>query len=96
MAKKKSTKKEVLNEEVLEKEVVSFEDTKVNEIEESITDIEPIDMTEELEELKKEIFDEPIKEEKVVKEELNKNKVKTTLKNMFGFVWNGMEYDNYE
>lgn len=96
MAKKKSTKKEELIEEV-QQEVVVFEDTKVNEKEESVVNIEPIDMTKELEEMKEEIFNEPIKEEKVVEEqETIKNKIKSTVNQMFGFVWNGMEYDNYD
>lgn len=96
MAKKKSTKKEELIEEV-QQEVVVFEDTKVNEKEETVVNIEPIDMSEELEEMKEEIFNEPIKEEKVVeKQETIKNKIKNTVNQMFGFVWNGMEYDNYD
>lgn len=97
MAKKKSTKKEELIEEV-QQEVVVFEDTKVNEKEEeTVVNIEPIDMSEELEEMKAEIFNEPIKEEKVVEEQKTiKNKIKNTVNQMFGFVWNGMEYDNYD
>ena len=55
-----------------------------------------------LEELKKEIFNEEVKVEvkeeepkKEVKEEKSlKNKITHTIDRMFGFVWNGMEYDN--
>lgn len=104
MAKKKSTKKEVLNEEVLEKEVVSFEnvdtektdlDKSIEELDNLIEEITPIDMSEELEAIKKEIFDEPVAKEEPKKEEPKtvKEKINHTMNKMFGFVWNGMEYD---
>ena len=102
MAKKKAIKKEdeVIVENI-EKEVVSFESKDIETVDELLEEITPIDITEELEELKKEIFNEEVKVEvkeepkKEVKEEKNlKNKITHTIDRMFGFVWNGMEYDN--
>ena len=106
MAKKKSVKKEETLIENVEKEVVSFESKDIETVDELIEEITPIDMTEELEELKNEIFNEEVKVEvkqeevkeepkkEEVKEETIKNKITHTLDRMFGFVWNGMEYDN--
>ena len=106
MAKKKSVKKEETLIENVEKEVVSFESKDIETVDELIEEITPIDMSEELEELKNEIFNEEVvkvevkeepKKEEVkaeVKEETIKNKITHTLDRMFGFVWNGMEYDN--
>ena len=108
MAKKKSVKKEETLIENIEKEVVSFESKDIETVDELIEEITPIDMSEELEELKNEIFNEEVvkvevkEEEEVkegpkkeeVKEETIKNKITHTLDRMFGFVWNGMEYDN--
>ena len=106
MAKKKSVKKEETLIENIEKEVVSFESKDIETVDELIEEITPIDMSEELEELKNEIFNEEVvkvdvkeepKKEEVkaeVKEETIKNKITHTLDRMFGFVWNGMEYDN--
>lgn len=97
MAKKKSVKKEDIIEAV-EAEVVSFEanetektdlDKSIENLDSLIEDIEPIDMSEELDQIRKEIF-----EEKVVKEEPKKVAKNNKLNAMFGFVWNGMEYDN--
>lgn len=97
MAKKKSVKKEDIIEAV-EAEVVSFEanetektdlDKSIENLDSLIEDIEPIDMSEELDQIRKEIF-----EEKVVKEEPKKVVKNNKLNAMFGFVWNGMEYDN--
>lgn len=103
MAKKKAIKKEdeVIVENI-EKEVVSFESKDIETVDELLEEITPIDVTEELEELKKEIFNEEVKVEvkeeepkKEVKEEKSlKNKITHTIDRMFGFVWNGMEYDN--
>ena len=103
MAKKKAIKKEdeVIVENI-EKEVVSFENKDIETVDELLEEITPIDITEELEELKKEIFNEEVKVEvkeekpkKEVKEEKSlKNKITHTIDRMFGFVWNGMEYDN--
>lgn len=102
MAKKKAIKKEdeVIVENI-EKEVVSFESKDIETVDELLEEITPIDITEELEELKKEIFNEEVKVEvkeepkKEVKEEKSlKNKITHTIDRMFGFVWNGMEYDN--
>lgn len=102
MAKKKAIKKEdeVIVENI-EKEVVSFESKDIETVDELLEEITPIDITEELEELKKEIFNEEVKVEvkeepkKEIKEEKSlKNKITHTIDRMFGFVWNGMEYDN--
>jgi hypothetical protein len=110
MAKKKAQKRE---EEVIieniEKEVVSFENQEVNidksieELDSLIEEIEPIDMTKDLEEIRKEIFEEEPKKEEP-KEEVKvepkkeepktiKNKIMGTANKLFGFTWNGMEYD---
>jgi thymidylate synthase len=110
MAKKKAQKKE---EEVIieniEKEVVSFDNQEVNieksieELDSLIEEIEPIDMTKDLEEIRKEIFEEEPKKEEP-KEEVKvepkkeepktiKNKIIGTANKLFGFTWNGMEYD---
>ena len=110
MAKKKAQKKE---EEVIieniEKEVVSFEHQEVDinksieELDSLIEEIEPIDMTKDLEEIRKEIFEEEPKKEEP-KEEVKvepkkeepktiKNKIMGTANKLFGFTWNGMEYD---
>ena len=110
MAKKKAQKKE---EEVIieniEKEVVSFEPQEVDinksieELDSLIEEIEPIDMTKDLEEIRKEIFEEEPKKEEP-KEEVKvepekeepktfKNKIMGTANKLFGFTWNGMEYD---
>jgi hypothetical protein len=107
MAKKKAQKKE---EEVIveniEKEVVSFDNQEVNidksieELNSLIEEIEPIDMTKDLEEIRKEIFEEEPKKEEEVKVEPKKEEPKTikdkimgTANKLFGFTWNGMEYD---
>ncbi len=105
MAKKKAQKKE---EEVIieniEKEVVSFEHQEVDinksieELDSLIEEIEPIDMTKDLEEIRKEIFEEEPKEEVKVEPEKEepktfKNKIMGTANKLFGFTWNGMEYD---
>ena len=110
MAKKKAQKKdeEVIIENI-EKEVVSFENQEVNidksieELDSLIEEIEPIDMTKDLEEIRKEIFEEePKKEEpkeevkvepKKEKPKTIKNKIMGTANKLFGFTWNGMEYD---
>lgn len=110
MAKKKAQKKE---EEVIieniEKEVVSFDNQEVNieksieELDSLIEEIEPIDMTKDLEEIRKEIFEEEPKKEES-KEEVKvepkkeepktiKDKIMGTANKLFGFTWNGMEYD---
>ena len=111
MAKRKTNNKEV-KEEVIE-EVVQYSEPKI------VEDIEPIDMTESIEEIKKEIFEEtaiknelledvkeevltetaieePKKEEvkqEVKKENKPKNKFIGKIGRMFGFTWNGQEYD---
>lgn len=99
MAKKKSTKKDKIVEEV-QQEIVTFENTNVevteSSVEEPIENIEPIDMSKELEEMQKEIFEEPIKKEEVKEEkpkETVKEKITHKMSSLFGFVWNGMEYD---
>ena len=105
MAKKKSVKKEELNEEVLEREVVTFEnkdieqtdlDKSIEELTNLVEEITPIDMTAELEEMKKEIFEEPVVKEEPKKEEPKtvKEKITHKINQMFGLVWNGMEYDD--
>ena len=107
MAKRKTNKKEVIE------EVVQYSEPKI------VEDIEPIDMTEAIEEIKKEIFEktaikkelleevkeevltetaieEPKKEEvkqEVKKENKPKNKFMCKIGRMFGFTWNGQEYD---
>ena len=95
--------------ENIEKEVVSFENQEVNieksieELDSLIEEIEPIDMTKDLEEIRKEIFEEEPKKEEP-KEEVKvepkkeepktiKNKIMGTANKLFGFTWNGMEYD---
>lgn len=107
MAKKKAQKKEEVIIENIEKEIVSFDivekesentdiDKTMEEIDSLIEDITPIDMSEELKEIQKEIFEEPKKEEEVVVEEEHKTikeKIIDTTNRMFGFVWNGMEFD---
>ena len=105
MSKKKSMKKEETLIENIEKEVVSFEDKDIETVEELIEEITPIDMSKEIEEMKQEIFNEEkvveeVKEEvketvvEEPKKETIKNKITHTIDRMFGFVWNGMEYDN--
>lgn len=105
MAKKKSVKKEELNEEVIEREVVTFEnkdikqtdlDKSIEELTNLVEEITPIDMTAELEEMKKEIFEEPVVKEESKKEEPKtvKEKITHKMNQMFGLVWNGMEYDD--
>ena len=105
MAKKKVQKKE---EEVvienIEKEVVSFEEKHIEqedieksmeELDKMIEDITPIDMTEELEEIRKEIFEEPKKEEEVKEEKPKtvKTKISQAINNFINYTWNGMEFD---
>lgn len=101
MAKKKIAKKNKIDEEI-QQEIVTFENANANtedsSLHEPFESIEPIDMSEELEEMKKEIFDEPIKkEEEIVAEEKPKEtvteKITHKMSSLFGFVWNGMEYD---
>jgi hypothetical protein len=105
MAKKKSMKKEETLIENVEKEVVSFENKDIETVDELIEEITPIDITKELEELKQEIFNEEKSIEEEMKQEIveevvveepktNKNNFKQNIQKMFGFVWNGMEYDN--
>lgn len=101
MAKKKSTKKETVVEEVVSFDNSNVEqveiDKSIEELNKLIEEIKPIDMSKELEEMKKEIFEE---KKEVVKEEVKEEKPKTikekinhTMNHMFGFIWNGMEYD---
>ena len=105
MAKKKSIKKEILNEELLEKEVVTFEnkdieqtdlDKSIEELTNLVEEITPIDMTAELEEMKKGIFEKPVVKEDSKKEEPKtvKEKINNFTNSFFGLVWNGMEYDD--
>lgn len=97
MAKRKSTKKEILVEsevindipQVEESIVVSNIEDEVND--ELIGDIEPIDMTEDLNKMKEEIFSEE-KTEKVEEKHVEKQKI-NPFSHMFGFIWNGIEYD---
>lgn len=97
---KKVAKKEV--NEVLDKAIVS--DTTVKEtpkvVEETVEE-EPLleeslaldmdKLSEELEEMKKEIFEEEPKKEEVVVEKPKENK--TFVNRVFGLMWNGQEYD---
>lgn len=91
MAKKKKVTKEAEIVKDIEQDVVSF-DTQKSDVEH----FEPIDMSEDIEQIKKEVFEEPIKiDDEKVDDNIQKkeNKIKSTLNRMFGFVWNGMEYD---
>ena len=112
MAKKKVQKKEEVVIENIEQEVVSFEETNIEqvdveksmeELDKMIEEITPIDMSAELEEIRKEIFEEepkkevvkeaPKKEVKVEEPKTIKSKIMGTANRLFGFTWNGMEYD---
>lgn len=100
---KKETKKEVNN--VLDKAIIS--DTTIKKTAEDVTEIikeEPLleeslaldmdKLAKDLEEMKKEIFEEESKkEEKVVIEETKENKNKTLVNRLFGLTWNGQEFD---
>ena len=92
MAKRKNSKKEDIKQEVIEfvnnEELVN--EDKFNE--EIVKDIEPIDMTEEIKEIEKEIFEEPKKEETKI-EEKPKNNISKRFNQMIGYIWNGVEYD---
>lgn len=91
MAKRKSTKKEKeVVEEVLEVKFSDIED----KVEENEISIEPIDMTEEIKEIEKEIFEEKKVEEKPIEEKkVENNKFHNKVNKMFGFIWNGIEFD---
>lgn len=93
MAKRKNTKKENVNEEIVEffKPEVEEVVEKIEQVE-VIEDIEPIDMSEDLKEIEKEIFEEPKKEEPKI-EEKPKNKMTHRFNQMVGYIWNGVEYD---
>lgn len=107
MAKKNYDKKEAKKEvnDVLDKAIIS--DTTVKKTAEDVTEIieeEPLleeslaldmdKLAEDLEEMKKEIFEEESKkEEKVVIEETKENKNKTFVNRLFGLTWNGQEFD---
>ena len=93
---KKVAKKEV--NEVLDKAIVSDGIVKENI---QITDEEPLleeslaldmdKLSEDLEEMKKEIFEEEPKIEEKVAEKPKENK--TFVNRVFGLMWNGQEYD---
>lgn len=93
---KKVAKKEV--NEVLDKAIVSDGIVKENI---QITDEEPLleeslaldmdKLSEDLEEMKKEIFEEEPKIEEVVAEKPKENK--TFVNRLYGLMWNGQEYD---
>lgn len=93
---KKVAKKEV--NEVLDKAIVSDGIVKENI---QITDEEPLlkeslaldmdKLSEDLEEMKKEIFEEEPKIEEVVVEKPKENK--TFVNRLYGLMWNGQEYD---
>ena len=111
MAKKKIQK----NNDVDEVKPIETVENEVVNVEESIVNIEPIDMSEELEVMKQEIFGEDVKKEvkteEVAKEPIVTNVVEeqkevenkviepkkegivNTINKMFGYIWNGMEYD---
>ena len=111
MAKKKIQK----NNDVDEVKPIETVENEVVNVEESIVNIEPIDMSEELEVMKQEIFGEDVKKEvkteevaeepivtNVVEEqkevenkviEPKKEGIVNTINKMFGYIWNGMEYD---
>lgn len=111
MAKKKIQK----NNDVDEVKPIETVENEVVNVEESIVNIEPIDMSEELEVMKQEIFGEDVKQEvkteevaeeptvtNVVEEqkevenkviEPKKEGIVNTINKMFGYIWNGMEYD---
>lgn len=101
MAKKNYEKKEV--NDVLDKAIISdgaanevvevVEETVVEEplLEESLA-LDMDKLSADLEEIKKEIFEEkPKKEEKVDVEKPKENK--TFVNHIFGLMWNGQEYD---
>ena len=93
---KKVAKKEV--NEVLDKAIVSDGIVKENI---QITDEEPLleeslaldmdKLSEDLEEMKKEIFEEEPKIEEMVAEKPKENK--TFVNRLYGLMWNGQEYD---
>ena len=93
---KKVAKKEV--NEILDKAIVSDGIVKENV---QITDEEPLleeslaldmdKLSEDLEEMKKEIFEEEPKIEEVVAEKPKENK--TFVNRLYGLMWNGQEYD---
>lgn len=93
---KKVAKKEV--NEILDKAIVSDGIVKKNV---QITDEEPLleeslaldmdKLSEDLEEMKKEIFEEEPKIEEVVAEKPKENK--TFVNRLYGLMWNGQEYD---
>lgn len=89
MAKRKNPKKETILEEIVEvKESNLIEDINI-----PIEDIEPIDMSEDLKQMEKEIFEEPIIKEEPKVEKKEENNVSKRANRLFGYVWNGVEYD---
>ena len=71
-------------------------DKSIEELTNLVEEITPIDMTAELEEMKKEIFEKPVVKEDSKKEEPKtvKEKINNFTNSFFGLVWNGMEYDD--
>lgn len=88
MAKRKNSKKEVIE------EIVELNETNVSEEVEVIAeDIKPIDMSEDLKQMEKEIFEEPVVKEEPKVENKEENNISKRVSKLFGYIWNGVEYD---
>lgn len=99
---KKVSKKEV--NEVLDKAIISemIVEEVADSFENTIEEVEPIleesltldidKFSKDLEEMKKELFDEELKKEEVI-EESKENKNKSLINRIFGLSWNGQEFD---
>jgi hypothetical protein len=88
MAKRKNSKKEVIE------EIVELNETNVSEEVEVIAeDIKPIDMSEDLKQMEKEIFEEPVVKEEPKVENKKENNISKRVSKLFGYIWNGVEYD---
>ena len=88
MAKRKNSKKEVIE------EIVELNETNVSEEVEVIAeDIKPIDMSEDLKQMEKEIFEEPTVKEEPKVENKKENNISKRVSKLFGYIWNGVEYD---
>ena len=88
MAKRKNSKKEVFE------EIVELNETNVSEEVEVIAeDIKPIDMSEDLKQMEKEIFEEPVVKEEPKVENKKENNISKRVSKLFGYIWNGVEYD---
>jgi hypothetical protein len=86
--------KAIISEVIVEEVADSFEKTIEEDepiLEESLTlDIDKF--SKDLEEMKKELFEEELKKEEVI-EESKENKNKSLINRIFGLSWNGQEFD---